>query len=190
MAKLPFVVEPRLTPVIEEIGSEESGKIEIERRGYLTSGEKAFFQQVKQSDQGTTRLIALSRKVSRAASIEMTEAYDMVIRILSGLGESEVEKKIEEEFAEDFSSVIQDLANSQASDEILMAACLLRYRINSNVEMDDIMKLHPDIIAGLANLYREEDNKVLERLVDKNISKEQSIEKVAKKSNAKGMAAT
>jgi hypothetical protein len=34
MAKLPFVVEPRLKPIIEEIGSEESGKIQIERRGY------------------------------------------------------------------------------------------------------------------------------------------------------------
>lgn len=190
MAKLPFIVEPRLKPVIEEIGSEESGKIEIERRGYLTSGEKAFFQQVKQSDQGTTSLIALSRKVSRSVDSDMTKAYDAVIRILSGKGESEVDKKIEEEFAEDFSSVIQDLANSQTSDEILMAACLLRYRIDQNIGMDEIMKLHPDIIVGLANLFREEDAKALERLTEKDISKDQSIEKVAKKSSPKGIAAS
>lgn len=190
MAKLPFIVEPRLKPVLEEIGSDESGKIQIERRGYLTSGEKAFFQQVKQSDQGTTHLIALSRKISRAVDSDMTKAYDAVVRILSGKSEGEVDKKIEEEFAEDFSSVIQDLANSQTSDEILMAACLLRYRINSEIDMDDIMKMHPDIITGLANLFREEDSKVLDRLAEKNISKEQTIEKVAKKSSPRGLAAS
>ncbi len=190
MAKLPFVVEPRLKPIIEDIGSEESGKIQIERRGYLTSGEKAFFQQVKQSDQGTAKLIAMSRKVSQFASLDMSKAYELVIRVLSGGAESLLDKQVEEKFAEDFSSVIQDLANSQSSDEILMAACLLRYRVDGEIGMDEIMKLHPDIIQGLARLYRDEEDRVLERLAVKEAKEEQSIEKIAKKSSPRAATAT
>lgn len=190
MAKLPFVVEPRVKPIAIKVGSEESGQIEIERRGYLTSGEKAFFQQVKQSDQGTSRLIGLSRKVSRVHSLEMPKAYDAIIRILSGAAEGEVDMKIEEEFAEELAAVIQDLANGQASDELLMAACLLRYRIDPEIGMSEVMALHPDIIAGLANLYRDEDNKVIERLTDGTVEETANLEKVAKKSSPRGVART
>jgi hypothetical protein len=190
MAKLPFIVEPRLKPVIEEIGSEDSGKIQVERRGYLTSGEKAFFQQVKQSDQGTAKLIAMSRKVSQSASLDMSKAYELVIRVLSGGADSDLDREIEEKFAEDFASVIQDLANSQSSDEMLMAACLLRYRVDSEIGMDEIMKMHPDIIQGLADLYRDEENRVLERLTEKEIKEERNIEKVAKKSSPKAVPTT
>lgn len=190
MAKLPFVVEPRVKPIAVKVGSEESGQIEIERRGYLTSGEKAFFQQVKQSDQGTSRLIALSRKVSRNYGLEMPKAYDAIIRVLSGAAKDEIDGKIEEEFAEDLAGVIQDLASGQASDELLMAACLLRYRIDSEIGMNEVMALHPDIISGLADLYRDEDNKVIERLTAEEGEESASLEKVAKKSSPRGVART
>ena len=123
MAKLPFVVEPRMKPIMEEIGSEESGKIQIERRGYLTSGEKAFFQQAKQSDSGTSGLINLSRKISRATGLDMTKAYEAVVRIISGAASQEIDAKIENDFAEELSGVLRDLTNGQAHDEILMAMC-------------------------------------------------------------------
>jgi hypothetical protein len=54
--------------------------------------------------------------------------------------------------------------------------------------MDEIMKLHPDLISGLANLYREEEAKSIERLIgdkDKEAEKSEVIEKVAKKSSPK-----
>ena len=50
MGKLPFVVQPRLKAIKERIGSEDAGYIEIERRGYLTSGEKSFVQQIQQQE--------------------------------------------------------------------------------------------------------------------------------------------
>jgi hypothetical protein len=186
MAKLPFVVEPRLKPIIEEIGSDESGKIKIERRGYLTSGEKAFYQQVKQSDAGTNRMISLARKVSRFSKVELSEGYDAIIRVISGNSKSDLDVKIEEEFVDEIATVIQELTSGQTNDELLMAACLVKYRIDSNFAMDEIMKLHPDIVAGLASLYREEEAKSIERLTgDKETDKNESIEKIAKKSNQK-----
>jgi hypothetical protein len=187
MAKLPFVVEPRLKPIIEEIGSEESGKIQIERRGYLTSGEKAFFQQIKQSDQGTGKLIALSRKISRDLKIEMTKAYEVILRVLSGSsGEEPIDIRVENDYAEELAVILQDLTAGQTSDELVMAACLIRYRIDSEFQINEIMKLHPDIISGLAELYRDEDEKSVDRLMkdeETKDGKEASLEKVAKKSS-------
>ena len=52
---LPFVVQPRLAPVIEQVGNEESGIFEIERRGYLTVAEKAMVQQATQGDESVLR---------------------------------------------------------------------------------------------------------------------------------------
>lgn len=189
MAKLPFVVEPRLKPILEEIGSEESGKIQIERRGYLTSGEKAFFQQAKQSDNGTASLISLARKAARATGLDMTKAYEAVIRIIGGQSSEEVDKKIEDEFADELSGVLRDLTNGQTHDEILMAVCLIKYRIDATFELDEILSTHPDIISGLAELYRQEDAKSTDRLIEASKEGEQGIEKVAKKpiSKAKPM---
>lgn len=181
MAKLPFVVEPRLKPIIEEIGSEESGKIQIERRGYLTSGEKAFFQQAKQSDNGTTGLIGLARKVARATELDMTKAYEAIVRIIGGQASEEADKKIEDQFSDEISSVVRELTNGQTHDEILMAVCLIKYRIDASFELDEILSMHPDIISGLAELYRQEDAKSIDRLTDASKGEEQGIEKVAKK---------
>ena len=181
MAKLPFIVEPRLKPIMEEIGSEESGKIQIERRGYLTSGEKAFFQQAKQGDNSTSGLITLARKVARATGLDVTKAYEAVIRVIGGTQSEEVDKKIEDEFAEELSNVLRDLTSGQTHDEILMAMCLIRYRINSEFVIEEMLEMHPDIVTQLAELYRQEEAKSTDRLVDAGKDQLEGVEKVAKK---------
>lgn len=189
MAKLPFIVEPRLKPIMEEIGSEESGKIQVERRGYLTSGEKAFFQQAKQSDQGTSGLINLSRKISRATGLDMTKSYEAVVRVVSGEPGEEIDKVIETDFADELSNVLRDLTNGQTHDEILMAICLIKYRVDPTLDINEVMELHPDIVTGLANLYREEEMRSTQRLMESADDGSEGVEKVAKKpiSKAKGM---
>jgi hypothetical protein len=185
MAKLPFVVEPRLKPILEQIGSEESGKIQIERRGYLTSGEKAFFQQAKQSDQGTSGLINLSRKISRATGLDMTKSYEAVVRVISGAQGEEIDKVIENDFADELSGVLRDLTNGQTHDEILMSICLIKYRIDPSFDIEGIMEVHPDIVSGLAELYRQEEAKSTDRLVDAIKDESEGVEKVAKKPTSK-----
>ena len=71
MAKLPFVVEPRLKPVTELVGTEDSGKIEIERRGFLSAGEKAFFSNGSQDSNVSELMIGLVRKVSSKYKLDM-----------------------------------------------------------------------------------------------------------------------
>lgn len=167
MAKLPFVVEPRRKPIVERVGTEESGIIEIERRGYLTTGEKAFFQQVQQYDGGTSEIVTVSRRIARKYSLGMDKAYNLAIAIISGVrdgteSDQELIGKIEDEFAEDLTAVVKGLAAGQVREDLVMAACLLKYRIDANFDIGDISAVHPDIIAGLATLYREEDRRSLE----------------------------
>lgn len=167
MAKLPFVVEPRRKPILEIVGTEESGKIEIERRGYLTTGEKAFVQQVQQFDNGTTEIVTVSRRVAREHGLGMDRAYGLVLAIISG---SEVDKKedealirqIEQEFAEDLTNVVKGLASGQVREDLVMAACLIKYRIDPDFETGDIATIHPDLISALAQLYREEERRSIE----------------------------
>ena len=47
----------------------------------------------------------------------------------------------------------------------MMAFCLLVYRVNEEIEMDDVIDLHEDLVEALAMLYLDEENKSTERLV-------------------------
>lgn len=186
MVKLPFVVEPRRAPIVELIGSEESGQIQIERRGYLTTGEKAFVQQVQQFDGGASDIITLSRKVSRKHGIAMDKAYNAILSIISNsdADDGELNSQIEEEFAEDLTNIIRSLSAGQVREELVMAACLLRYRVDSEFDITEISRIHPDIISGLARLYRDEDARSLEAFTKEDgegLIKQESIEEAEKK---------
>jgi len=187
MAKLPFVVEPRRKPIIELIGTEESGQFEIERRGYLTSGEKSFVQQIQQSESGASEIISLSRKVARKLNLGIEEAYQEIIGIMQNASSvnAEVADKIEQEFGEEITAVVRNLTLGQIREDLVMAACLLRYRIDDNFEIGEISKIHPDIISGLAQLYREEEARSLTAFKEANKNEEtedeENVEEAEKK---------
>ena len=167
MGILPFVVQPKCKPIIEFIGSEESGQVAIERRGYLSSGEKAFVQQALGVDETSIRIIALSRKISNTRHIELNEAYQKVVGIVSGQTRGDEESTdIETEYFDEFNDLLSHLANIQSKEQILKALCMVQYRIDSNFEVSDVLGLHPDIISGLAELYNDEEMKSIKRLMD------------------------
>lgn len=167
MAKLPFVVQPRRQPITERIGDEDSGIIEIERRGYLSTGEKAFVQQVQQLDGGTSEIITVSRRVARKYAMSMDRAYNMVLAIIAGISDPDEKnaaqiEEIEREFADDLTKAIKEMSAGQVREEMIMAACMLKYRVDPDFEINDIAALHPELITGLANLYRDEDRRSIE----------------------------
>jgi uncharacterized protein YlzI (FlbEa/FlbD family) len=193
MTNLPFVVEPRRKPIKCRIGTEESGVIEVERKGYLSTGEKAFFQQVQQADGSASEVITTSRKIARRHGLGMDRAYNLTISIISGAKrfvegeEAELVEKIEEEFAEELTKALQSLAMSQTREDMIMATCMLRYRVNPNFDIESINKQHPDLIEGLAQLYRDEDRRSLEAFKEDEpeiAGEEQSIEEAEKKPRA------
>lgn len=172
VGKLPFVVEPRRKGELIQVGSEESGKIEIERKGYLTTGEKAFVQQTIGSDNGSHKIISLSRRVANVHKISLEEGYDMVINALANNSEIENKqhKKIINNIREDYDYELQEIVTSlnelQAKEALIIALCMLRYRIDLDITVADVLNLHPDIVSGLVDLYRYEENASTERISD------------------------
>jgi hypothetical protein len=189
---LPFVVEPRQKPIVEVVGTEESGKIEIERRGYLTTGEKAFTQQMKQFDDGSNEIVTVSRNIARKFSMGMDKAYQLVLKIISATeaetpAEAETIDKIEKEFAEALTGVVKGLAMGQVKEELIFAACLIRYRVDLDFDIASVGSLHPELIEALAALYRDEEARSLDAFAaslpeaESEAEKEPSIEEAEKK---------
>lgn len=188
MANLPFVVQPRRQPITELIGSDDSGKIEIKRLGYLTSGEKSFVQQVQQYDGGTSEIVTLSRRVARQCGTTMDKSYNLILAIISGNSDdeedSEIIDRIEVEFAEELTGIVRGLSTVQLREELVMAACLIKYRVNPDFEIGDISTIHPDLIADLAQLYRDEERRSVEAFIKADgdgLMKQQSAEETEKK---------
>jgi hypothetical protein len=166
MAKLPFIVEPRIQPVKELIGTEESGKIEIERKGYLTAGEKAFAQQGLGDDQLSTQVMSLSRRVARKFSVELQEAFECVSALVTTGGSSKLSDKVEKEFEAELAQVVETLIANAQKKEIIQASCMALYRIGNGITIDDIVDLHPDLRAALAALYRDEEERSVDRILE------------------------
>ena len=194
MVKLPLVVQPKREPILELIGTEDSGQIQVERRGYLSTTEKTFVQQIQQADSGTSEIITVSRKVAREYALGMDKAYNLVLEIIAGLpgktaDDAEMIKRIELEFAEDLTNVVKGLSAQQAREDIVYAICMLRYRVNADFEIEDIGGVHPDLISGLAALYRDEEKRSIEAFQASNaaeggedvVVQQQSVEEAEKK---------
>jgi hypothetical protein len=178
MSKLPFVVEPRRKPIIEQIGSEESGKIEIERRGYLSSGEKAFVQQAIGSDDSTLQIIGLSRRIASETDSTLEYAYADAVAILAGHANGEPRlKNLEIKFFDEFNALLNSLTSIQAKEKIIQAICMVKYRIDPDIDLEQVMELHPDIIDGLSELYKDEESKSIDRLVSE--EKKEEIEELS-----------
>lgn len=174
MSKLPFVVQPRRQPIIERIGSEESGYIEIERRGYLTSGEKAFVQQAISSDDGTLKIINLARKIGNKTGASIESGYNDVMSILGGNPTKDPRlASLEVEYFTEFTELLNGLTILQSKEELITSLCLMMYRINADIKLEDAMELHPDIIKGLAVLYKEEEAKSTKRFDEQDADNEE-----------------
>ena len=163
MAKLPFIVEPRLKPVEETIGTEESGQIKVLRRGYLTAAEKAFTQGQEQTD-STQTLIRICRKIGTEEKMDMPKAYQIVSDCIQGLADTKDHKKVAEKYEQELAQVTAELSSASARKELMEAVCILLYRVDPEFDLADIGELHPDLIEGLVGLYRDEEARSTERL--------------------------
>jgi hypothetical protein len=165
MSKLPFVVAPKVNSRIETLGSEISGKIEVERKGFLTVGEKSFMANVNNQDNVLQAVMKLSRSVATHYKLGQQDAYQQVV-----LAVTEPEKCSHPVYDE-FGAEIADLASlmlvTEQKKQLMMAFCMLLYRVDDSLTMDDIIDLHEDLIEALAQLFMDEEAKSLERLVDK-----------------------
>jgi hypothetical protein len=190
MAKLPFVVEPRLKPVLDRVGNEDIGIFEIERRGYLSVQERNFVQQVEKSDDGTSAVIKLSRKISARFGIGLERAYSMAIASVSVADvdeRDELQNLVDEEFADEISEMITSLSQMQAKSEMVQALCMLIHRIDADVTPNDLKEIHPELISELSKFYVDESNKSTEKIqqLQEKESAEVSVADIEKKPRKK-----
>lgn len=165
MTNFPFVVGPKHTPIIEKLGSEDAGYIEIPRRGFLSVGERAAMQQAIAVDNSSQRLLSLVRSCANHYSIDMEEAYKSVVSAMSTRvdGGKHVED-ISVTFADELDSVTSAMSSAQAHQQLVKAYVLLAFRVSDEIEFEQVADLHPDLLQALVDLYDDEDNKSVSRL--------------------------
>lgn len=153
---LPFVVQPRLQPIVERVGTEESGIIEIERRGYLSVAEKAIVQQATQGDDSIRKMYALGGRIARDTGKQQLQVMQDIM--LSQ--RPDYMEPFEDEIME---SIIEMMAFQERVD-IVQATAMIICRVNEKWTVEQSMDLHPDLIKLLSELYSEEDRRSTEAL--------------------------
>jgi hypothetical protein len=166
---LPFVVQPRLAPIIEQIGNEDSGILEIERRGYLNVAEKALVQYGMEDETSIRDLYALAGRIAR----ETGKTQVVVIEAMSTQPMPDFLTKWEAEIA----AVLMQMMSYNEKNSIVRATALIISRIDSTWTADQTLDLHPDIVAGLAELYNDEDKKSVDALEEKQTNTPEDVEK-------------
>ena len=162
MAKLPFVVQPKRVSVVERVGSERCGVIEIERKGYLTAGEMAFVQMQNAGDNTTEGILRLVRKVSQKFKVDAQKAYAAVTTALTGKDDdTAVSRKVSEVYANELNEITQQLMSADQRRKYLCAYAMLVYRVASDFTMEEFMELDPELIEAIYEFFLKEEQQVV-----------------------------
>ena len=161
---LPFVVQPRLQPIMERIGTEESGIIEIKRQGYLSVAEKTMVERATADMSDSADLFETVRTIAVAEGRSVSEVFDE-------LQQAQSDSPLLEKYAMQIATASSTAQNQQRKIQIVAATALLLCRIDSEWTVEQSMDLHPDLLEGLHQLYLEEDARSLEAFGDEPESK-------------------
>ena len=153
---LPFVVQPRLEPIVERLGTEESGVIEIERRGYLTVAEKSITQGGLQGDASVRKMYSLAGRIARETSRQQSE-------VASDLIQGDRPEYLDP-WDEEIGDCLVEMMAFQERVSIIQATALIMCRIDASWTVDQTMELNPDLVTELALFYTEEDAKTIDAL--------------------------
>lgn len=164
MAKFPFVVEPRAKAIMDKIGSEEAGYIEIKRQGYLTVAEKSAYQQITASQDTTNDVLTLTRKIASERRIDMEEAYKLSTNCLTGRVTTKEEQEVMDQYSEELAELTSKLLLVESNQRMVRSYIMAAFRLDAEITYEDMGELHPDIIDGLVELFDDEELKSTKRL--------------------------
>ena len=167
---LPFVVQPRRQPIIEQIGTEDSGVIAIERRGYLNVAEKSLVQYAMEDDNSLADMYTLSGRIARETGLPLQQVLEEITQQPLPAHLSPYEEEI--------SKVLMQMMAYQERAAVIHATALLISRVDSDWTIDQTMGEHPDLIAALAELYADEEKRSTEAFDKK---EEEPVDGVEKK---------
>ena len=148
---LPFVVQPKIDKYIDVIGTETSGKIEIERRGYLSVSEKAIVQGAVGSDPAMADIYTLSSTIARTKRKKPAD-------VMKDMMQAERPSYLAE-YDGEISQKLLALIAYQDKVAIIQATALLMNRIDPEWSVEKTIDLHPELIEELSKFYSEEESK-------------------------------
>jgi hypothetical protein len=160
MAKLPFVVAPKSKTKIVQIGNEEVGMLEIEKRGYLTVAEKSFVDSVMQNSDGIANLVRLASKIGRKRKITSEKAYMLLLGVIDGTNTTSAGNSIADEYGTEIAEIQSQMSESVQRKLIAVTTILIQTRINSEWTIEDTMTLQPGLLEEFGRFYDTEEQKV------------------------------
>lgn len=159
MAKLPFVVAPKIKTRKVRLGTEDTGIIEIEKRGYLSVAEKSFVDTVLQQSDGVTQIVKLATLIARNRKISVETAYTQVVAAISAENKTKAQEEIAAEYASEISEIQSGMMESMSRKSIACTTILIQTRINPDWTIEDTMTLQPELLAEFSSFYDSEEAK-------------------------------
>lgn len=159
MAKLPFVIAPKMKTRLVRLGDENIGVVEIEKRGYLSVAEKSFVDTVMQGSDGVSSMVRLSSKIAREKKTTVEKAYMTLVDILGGKT-SGSGNTIINNYGDEISEIQTQMIESIQRKSIACTTVLIQSRINSEWTIEDTMELQPELLAEFVKFYDEEEQKI------------------------------
>ena len=155
---LPFVVQPRLKPIVETIGTEFSGQIEIVRKGYLTVAEKAIVQSAMKEHNGITQSYIIAREIAQAEGIKPETVFEDL--------STDPQPEYLNKYAEQLQQILALTREHEERVKLVAATALILCRVNAEWTANDTVELHPDLQEALYALYKDEERKSVKALED------------------------
>lgn len=153
---LPFVVQPRLQPIIELIGTPESGQIEIARKGYLTVAEKTIVQTAMKDGNGLTKSYMIARDIASAEGLKV----DQIFADLA----ADVQPAYMNKYGSELAEILALTMDHEEKMKLIVSTALLICRVDPEWTATDSVELHPDLQTALFELYKDEERKSTEAL--------------------------
>lgn len=153
---LPFVVQPRLKPITETIGSEYSGQIEIERKGYLTVAEKTIVQSAMKESPFMKVAMRHAQEIAIAQGINVQQVFSDLA--------SEPQPEYLRDHAEKLTEILAAMLSHEEKLQLIAATTLIITRVNPDWDPEDTVSLHPDLQKALFELYSDEEKRSVEAL--------------------------
>jgi|TARA_R100000084_G_scaffold84260_1_gene39599 dihydropteroate synthase len=159
MAKLPFVVAPKIKTCKVRLGTEETGVVEIEKRGYLSVAEKSFVDSVLQQSDGVTQIVKLASTIARHRKISVETAYTQVVAAVSAEKKTKAQEEIAAEYADEINEIQSGMMESMSRKSIACTTILIQCRLNPDWTIEDTMTLQPELLAEFNRFYDSEEAK-------------------------------
>lgn len=146
---LPFVVQPKAVTKEVTVGSDQSGQIKVQQRGYVTVGEKALVQEAMKGSHAIADLYAFVRDVAEEVGKDPEQ-------VLTDFGAQPTPDYLLV-WADDAAALLEAVNLEGTRRKLIYATAILVSRVDTEWSINDTMELHTDLVEDLSDFYVKEE---------------------------------